>query len=261
MELFKFMKKEPETIWEKADDFISYVRRQDFKRFDDLMFILKKLPALKLRDGYIFDAYYIGDQWGGMFMTYCHQTGPKQYYVPTIGEQPDLLDEAFAKMECSQKGETYVPKFTHVPYNDRLTISSPRKYGEDQDVPPALPYFEVPFTEEGILQAWLLDHLTDFMPLFWHAGYRKRTHLWTEDDADTFCFETEVYRQLKQFDLSSLLPKITIEGSSATFTYAFWNNWQGLVKATERVEKSGSSVHFAEPEFEVLLKYDCGIMF
>ena len=62
-------------------------------------------------------------------------------------------------------------------------------------------------------------------------------------------------------DLESLLPKVTIEGDSATLEYAYWNDWSGLVKVTMDVEKHGDKVTFGKPKGEVLVAYESGLRF
>jgi hypothetical protein len=78
-----------------------------------------------------------------------------------------------------------VKKKVHIPYDDTQIIHGRIDWNEAEDVPPILPYFDVPFTEEGIMQAWLLDNLTDFMPKGWHSNY----------SAKDFVFDTSFFTQ------------------------------------------------------------------
>jgi hypothetical protein len=140
-------------------------------------------------------------------------------------------------------------------------------------VPPVLSYFDVPFTEEGIIQAWLLDLLTDFLPMGWHANYRQKTFVFNteriedmfpEYDPETcgsFGRRSKVRDEVFALGLESLLPSVKISGDKAILEYAYWNDWRGMVKSTVTVEKDGNSVKFSKPETKTLVEYDCGIKF
>ena len=152
----------------------------------------------------------------------------------------------------------------HIPYDDSQIIHGRIDWLEAVDIPPILPYFDVPFTEEGIMQTWLLDNLTDFMPKGWHSNYSKKTFIFDADCIKGIFLDEEgkeVREKLKSIDLKSLQPKIRIDGDKAVLEYAYWNDWRGLIRATTEVEKNSNSVNFTNPQTEVLVQYKCGIIF
>ena len=69
-------------------------------------------------------------------------------------------------------------------YDDSEVIGGTMPYEVAELIPDVLGYFSVPFTQEGILQAWLLDNASEFMPLGWHAGYGRKNFLFIVDDMD-----------------------------------------------------------------------------
>jgi hypothetical protein len=159
-----------------------------------------------------------------------------------------------------------VSKKIHIPYDDSLRIHGKIGWGEGEDIPEALTYFDVPFTEEGIMQAWFLDNLTDFMPKGWHCNYSCKDFLFDHDNFEqkiekTLSKDPKVLKEFLKIDLESLLPKVLISGETATLEYAYWNDWSGMVKAKTTVTREGNTVKFSKPETLVLIKYDCGIMF
>ena len=167
-------------------------------------------------------------------------------------------------------------KKVHIPYDDTQIIHGRIDWNE-AEVPPILPYFDVPFTEEGIMQAWLLDNLTDFMPKGWHSNYSAKDFVFDTERIESMFPEevpeanglsssltrdrVEVRDKLMAIDLKSLLPKVRINDDKAVFEYAYWNDWSGLIKATVEVEKDSNSVRFGNPKTEVLVEYECGIIF
>lgn len=133
------------------------------------------------------------------------------------------------------------------------------------ELPPILDFFKVTFCEYGILQAWFIQHLSDFMPKFWHAQYGMVSFIFSEINYMCLCsntkFPEQVLEQLKAIDCKELLPNIKMGTNSALMTYSFWSDWGGLIKQSVVVERKGETVCFGEPESTNLVKYDCGILF
>lgn len=222
-----------------AAEFEAFMDDCDFKRFDNIMFVLDKLPLLKIRDGYELDAFRKGDSLGYRYQAYCCKAGSKVQYVPS----------------------------EDATYDDSMYIMDTISHEEAKNVPDYMSYFHVPFTKEGIMQAWLLRNLTDFMPLGWHACYGAKTFVFeTSRIEGMFSPENtsdrmKVSGQVLALNLEALLPNVNIAGNHATLEYAYWNDWRGLVKTTVDVEKDGDTVRFGEPDDEVLVTYKSGLRF
>lgn len=256
-----------ESLAEFCVNFAYFIKECNFESFDNLMHILHRLPLLKIREGYELDAFQKGNRYGYIIQTYCCKAGATELYVPTQVKdfvetaKSDTLFGLFSKTE-----DVTVTKKVHIPYDDSLRIHGMIGCDEADDIPEVLSYFEVPFTEKGIIQAWLLHNLTDFMPKGWHSNYSNKGFLF---DAD--CFKAKIEKKLKRdaavldeflkIDLENLLPKVTIQGESAVVEYAYWNDWSGLVKAKVDVAHDDIGVRFSEPKTTVLVKYHCGIVF
>lgn len=222
-----------------AADFEYSMDEFDFKCFDDIMFILDKLSLLKIQKGYKLDAFKKGDSTGSRFQAYCCKENSTIQYDPSEGK----------------------------PYDYSMYIHNTISYEEADAVPDYMTYFQVPFTKEGIMQAWLLRSLTDFMPLGWHSCYGSKVfvfetgrieHLFSPENTND---RMKVSEQVLAFDLERLLPNVIISDNHATIEYAYWNDWTGLVKMKVDVEKNGDGVQFGEPQEEVLVAYKSPIRF
>lgn len=226
-------------LGEMAANFESCMNEHDFKHFDNIMFALNKLPLLKIREGYELDAFKKADRLGSRFQAYCCKAGSIVQYIPSKDRD----------------------------YKDYMYIQDTISYEDAASVPDYMSYFTIPFTQEGIMQAWLLRNLTDFMPLGWHACYGAKTFVFeTSRIEDMFSIENagermKVSEQVLTLDLEALLPKVTIEDNHATLEYAYWNDWRGLVKMTVDVQRDGDNVKFGEPKDEVLVAYQSILKF
>lgn len=257
-----------------AADFEEYMDNFDIKAYDDLMPVVEQLPLLKIRKNYVLDVFEKGDWHGWINQPYCRTEAAFERYFPTDVEEVEEKDNFGSLFGLIKKKEPkMVKQKVHTPYNDTLLIDGRISFGEAKDVPPILPYFDVPFTEEGIIQAWLLNNISDFMSKGWHMNYSSVDYVFNvrrmeklfppydPDEKSSFGGRSKVRDEVFALDLESLLPTVKVAGNTAVLEYAYWNDWRGLVKSTVKVEKDGNSVKFSKPENQILVEYDCGIIF
>ena len=222
-----------------AADFEQYMDGFDFKNFSNIMFVLKKLQLLKIREGYELDAFWEGSSIGSVLRPYCCKKASNIRYIPS---------------ECSK-------------YDDSMYIEGMIDYAAAKSVPNYMPYFDVPFTPEGIMQAWLLNNLEDFMPRNWHACYGSKTYVFDTSILEDMFSSWHTSERMKvkdkvlALDLEALLPKISINENHATLEYAYWNDWTGLAKVKIEVDKEGDGVKFSEPISDVLVAFKSEIRF
>ena len=258
--------KEPQSLGEMCRDFEKFMRGCDFRCFDNLTPVANQLNLLEIKKGYELDAFLMGDDHGSRFQIYCCKEKSTDKYEPTQkkfvpkqGVKMKLLGIIEAKITREAKEDV------HVPYNDSQYIEGLLSWEEAKDVPSPLPYFKVPFTPEGIIQAWLLTCIPDFMPMNWHACYNSKEYIYSKETLSEIFKDSDrrmsVKEQVLEIDADSLLPEVVVRGDKATLKIAFWNDWNGLVQLTVDVTKDGSSVCFSEPNREVIVKYHCGIRF
>ena len=105
-------------------------------------------------------------------------------------------------------------------------------------------------------------------PKGWHADYMTKTYVFSHDDMkdiinkhkrESHDFDHE--KLAKYLNRDDILPSVEIDGDKAIATFHYWNDWKGFCKRIIPVEKHGHTVKFGEYDREILVKYDCGIVY
>ena len=119
-------------------------------------------------------------------------------------------------------------------------------------------FIEVPFTPEGLWQAFLLNEMWRMLPLHWHANYAKVTYILDMDD-----LKSHAWRDSSLSKRTDLLPHVNLnpEDFTATIHYTYWSEWQGLVATKLPVSMDNGVLKWGKREEEVLIPYNCGIVF
>ena len=238
-----------DSLGKKAKEFEAFMDGCNFEHFDDISFVAEYFSLLKIREGYVLDAFQRGDEYGWVMQTYCHRKlDENQDYIPYKKKlfKKDIL----------------------VPYEEAWNIEGKISIEAAATVPPALNYFSVPFTEEGVLEAWLLDNAYEFMPRGWHACYGAKKFFFEADDIFSFLSEQEneeLHDKLRCFlatcKKDDLEFEVEMMEGKAEIAYTYFNRWQGLVRSRVEVTPKGDSVVFSKPHVKLLVHYECGIRF
>lgn len=244
-------------VWQYAHDFADFMNSNDISGFEDINFVLEKFNAIRIKDGYGLDAFCCGGMKGYFLQPYCYDLSSERFYKPS-SKNNGLGDDE---------------------YNDKLRIDSLLDFFEAEKIPPVLPYFNVPFTPEGIVEAWLLFNLSNYLPRRWHAYYDLKEYVFNSDDVESlfpkdlssvpefnepfFTKRVELRPQVLTLPQSELYPDISISGDKATVGTTYWNNNIGLVRSTITVERSGSSVEFRlfDMEERIIIENESNIYF
>lgn len=237
------------SLGKKAKEFEAFMDGCNFEHFNDISFVAGYFSLLKIWEGYVLDAFQIGDEYGWVMQTYCHRKlDENQDYIP-------YKKKIFGKDIL-------------VPYEETWNIDGKISIEPAATVPPALDYFSVPFTEEGVLEAWLLDNAYEFMPRGWHACYGTKKFFFEVDDIFSFLSEqkNEELRDKLRYFLSTCKKEdleltVKMMEGKAEIAYTYFNRWQGLVRSRVEVTPKGDSVVFSEPHVKILVRYKCGIRF
>ena len=225
------------------ESFNGFMAGLNTANFDNLMPVLAELPLLKIREGYEFDAFKVSEGSSITFRGYCCRAGSQLQYLPhQRGEQ--------------MSGEEMRLRKDANPYCDEYFIQDTHPEYEVRDIPRALDYISVPFTEQGVLQAWLLENIQEFMPHMVNGRPEADTIVTCEAVAD------ELIASNRQFDLKSLFeslkpygvyPGLTVKGDTICLSFLKWNNRKGLSRVSVAASQHGDSVRFSEPEIIHLL--------
>ncbi len=236
--------------------FVSTCRKVPFteeETFFSLDGIIAALPHLKKKNGYVFEAFFPGNQgYGGETIPYARDKDVQRVDGYAI---------------CS-----------HLDDGRTDTLPGHRR---------VLDALVVPFTAEGIWEAVLVREMWRFLPLWWHANYerqefilnmgrlRKIAHLDeyispdgtvipVPDGGQPYMYKNagDVKRLLSFQEDDSLLPEVQILGDdSAEISWSFWNDWHGLVKMTLTAIRRNDTVAFHRNKSRVLVAYNCGILY
>lgn len=154
-------------------------------------------------------------------------------------------------------------------------------------------YLEIPFTEMGIWQGYLLHILPGITPKGGHANYGATEEVYGFDDFFMNLLKTQGYNQaennqkikdrideftskvtidnpqqeelvllLNTLGIDTFLPKVVINSpNTATIESLFFSNFGGLIYESTTAIREGNTLRFQHKEQKVLVKYDCGIRF
>lgn len=233
-----------------ATNFKDNLFSNDLSSFKNLNFVLDYLCCAKIKDGYGLDAFDCGWNKGYYLQPYCYDLEYVGYYQPSSTKEDGI-------------GE----------YNDKLKISDMLNPNEAENIPSILSYFTVPFTEIGIMEAWLLDSMPDFLPREGHAYYDYKEYIFSVKDIE-FLFPKdlssvpEFYRpffreraelrdKVMDMPIEELIPSVTVEQDSAFISCAYWQDNKGLIRTVTPVVKDDNSVKFLKDKRTTTLLIRC----
>ena len=220
--------------------------------YNDVSFIMKRLPLLKLSDNHIIALQDVGSCYSGrtnLFIA-CKKGFAENYPDQKVPSDATMLiskglNVDFNSYELHTKVENLDVHLKLFPQDARRIKNMWQ-------------FIEVPFTPDGLWQAFLLDEMWRWLPLYWHANYAKVTYIL---DMDDLRYHTCRDRSLSK--RTDLLPHITInaKNSTAIIHYTYWSEWQGLVAAKLHVSQENRVLEWGHREQEVLIPYVCGIVY
>jgi hypothetical protein len=121
-------------------------------------------------------------------------------------------------------------------------------------------------TEEGFFQFVLLQVVAGQFYLFWHAGYYDDVVICDRDTIDSIVseaggfgqpFSAEQKRAARAIDPA---PIVELGDEVVTVKIVTFSNWGGFTQETYEINRSFPHT-ILDSDSEVLVEYDCGIMF
>ena len=198
------------------------------KGFDDLMPLMKPLRNIRIRDGYVVDAFLCGDEDSFELRPYASAAGSEWRYLPELTDGKVTPD-----------------------FDDRMFIHeylAPELCGT---VPPVEDYIECEFDRESVWEAYLLRSLGRFMPPLrkgssgWRHLILSNWYLPTEGQVDCSDFMRE----------PDMYPHVTMQGEDcAVVRCPFWSPSEGLCFERIPAVRYGKGLKFGKPEIQVLIK-------
>lgn len=261
---------EPAELACKGAEFISLINNKNnegaFERFEHLNWLLHPLDQIRLRSGFVLDAFQVGDRLGAIYQLYVCEANSVIEYKPNLQKREERDRRKYMSAKEREKAGTFVDAIE--PYDDSMYISQRLDYDEAKNIPDIWGYLAIPFTPMGIWQAFLLKEAHTLMPLMWHAGYGRREFIFSKNNIQDIVVnrvdklsDNDYSLLLDCMQTDELFPHVTINGSKASITFCYWNDWSGLNKTTIQARQQGSSISFGEEDRENIISYNCGIRF
>lgn len=228
--------------------------------------ILPLLSTTKLLDGYKLASFKYGvDDFGYEYIPYVRRCNALTQWCPP---------EKTNYNSCIRKDRPIIGDYATGEYKDGYLIEGIWGYERDiSTVPSILPYFELTFSDVGILEAWVLYNIRDFLPRYWHANYgakdfiygiEKIKQLFPKYYLGTSCFARErnsIKDDIRSLDINELTPHVIINGNTAIFTCAYWNHFSGLYKMETAFERVDNHIHYVSQSKICLVSHRSNIMF
>ena len=275
---------------EIAHRILGKLKEIDVEKGESLQPFMEQFEHLRLRDGFMPDAYYTGEFHGGHYEFYARN---KKISEPFI-ESGTLKDKNFFRSFHKRLKEKFGDKFSDETddWGDIPTtksVESPKgsdNYIEGQPIqkevsprtsreliPSIFKYVVYALSEQSAWELFLLYEARWKMPLHWHAGYAHCTYIFERADLKKLVSKPIRHWNGKErvditadvaayLDDDSLLPCVTmLSENEALVRYSYWNEWRGLVSAEMKITKGNGVTTFTDAARKTLVEYDCGIMF
>ena len=126
-----------------------------------------------------------------------------------------------------------------------------------------LGYVAADGSELGYLQWLLLHEMGDQFYLYWHAAYNDKLLVATEEGLDAILLEMEDFldsQQKNRFELIDPQPRIAVGDETVTIRVVWFTKFGGFSETYYQVNKDHPHTT-TELETNLLLEYDCGIMY
>lgn len=241
-------------IEQHFSNFDIYSINQDSVLLGSMMWMLDFLPQVQIRQGYQLGGLVLGNCLGSSIHPYAYsqQSNKKLHYGS------DTIRH-FADTVIVSRRVNYPSEMQHLPtfFSNEGHLSQ---------------YLNVPFTEEGIWQYFLLFSSHNYTPNYWHARYNTQHIVF-----DSTCLEEifpihglcscqdESYKQ-KRDSLMLAAPMIRNQveitsPTTATLHYTEWTDWGGLICEEIAITLVDGRIDLKHISSKVLYDYDCGIQF
>jgi hypothetical protein len=233
--------------------------------YNDVSSIMKHLPLLKISDNHVFILKFIVEGVGGhTYFFPIRKEGLAEYYPKKkVPEETTMLIGKGINIERKfYETPDYIPDKPSSIFQlfDLMWFDGTEEeafFLKNQHVD-IWKYIHVPFSKEGIWQAFLLYEMWRMLPLHWHANYAEATYILDMDDLRSHTWDDSSLSKH-----TDLLPHVNLnpEDSTAIIHYTYWSEWQGLVATKLPVSMDNGVLKWGKREEEVLIPYNCGIVF
>ncbi len=151
--------------------------------------------------------------------------------------------------ECNQQGTGSVSRlFVNTPNNERIFDIFDHLRFEDSIM--------------GAWQAFLLNRLDHYLPLWWHANYNKRDYIYTKEDFDHITHFIDRGFDKSVLEEYNIAPEIKGGNGKYYISCCYWTDFGGLRREFVEISLIDNKLKGAFVfDEQVIHKYECGIMF
>ena len=151
--------------------------------------------------------------------------------------------------ECNQQGTGSVSRlFVNTPNNERIFDIFDHLRFEDSIM--------------GAWQAFLLNRLDHYLPLWWHANYNKRDYIYTKEDFDHITHFIDRGFDKSVLEEYNIAPEIKGGNGKYYISCCYWTDFGGLRREFVEISLIDNKLKGAFVfDEKVIHKYECGIMF
>lgn len=271
---------------ESARRILGKLKEIDMKKGECLQPFMEQFEHIKLKDGFVLDAYYTGDFHGGCYKFYARSKDISEPFIESErlkdrnffrilkknledkfgSDRDDLGDNPTSNNAESPKGsDTYIEG---QPIQGEVSPRTSREL-----IPSIFNYIECELNEQSAWELFVLRESFSFMPLFWHGGYARCTYIFELADLAKLVSKPIRHWNGKEriditadvaayLDDESLLPSVTmLSVNEALVRYTYWNDWSGLRCVEVKITKENGTTIFTDINRKTLVEYHCGIMF
>jgi hypothetical protein len=152
-------------------------------------------------------------------------------------------------LECNQQGTGSVSRlFVNTPNNERIFDIFDHLRFEDSIM--------------GAWQAFLLNRLDHYLPLWWHANYNKRDYIYTKEDFDHITHFIDRGFDKSVLEEYNIAPEIKGGNGKYYISCCYWTDFGGLRREFVEISLIDNKLKGAFVfDEKVIHKYECGIMF
>ena len=246
--VLQFIKEcETNSLGQTANSYIDFVEslEETLEDRDDLNILLTRLPDLALNPNYVLDDFRSRDETNSVLYLYARNKNLKR---PKVFE----YKSESSKNKCRVWMPLKVWGITIGKIKKRIILDE------------LFQYITVPFTEEAIWQAYLLNNTYHLIGMRWHGAYDKRTFINSYVNIDSINADSVKKEIIKKMWNPEMQPIVTLRKNQAYITHYWFDDWKGLVQVNCEVIYNPNKkqiLAFQPKEQKILVEYNCGIFY
>jgi len=152
---------------------------------------------------------------------------------------------------------------------DQPPFATEAEYSSTANHSPFMAHVQTSDTQEGFFQLAVLAHTANQFYLYWHANYndlevvcnkQRVAEILASLDGEGFGQAMPLLDQLRARTLINVEPEVVMTNDTATVRMHLFSHWSGFIRWTITIQRLSPHA-ILDIEEQILVPYDCGIMF